>query len=299
KAIEIKPDYAWAWVQLGQLLHEELKRYDEAEQAYRKAIEIKPDYAWAWGQLGSLYQELKRYDEAEQAYRKAVENSYEIKVLHNFALAQLGGFYEEIGKYKEAEETYLKAISLTSDSSAGWSALIKLILEHDITPDRAMEVAKDALVRNPDNPTFLNSFAWRFYKHGNLTHLREAEKWARKAQTIEPDDANIQHTLACILCVLNKGSEALVNAQKYLSDTALVAEHADDTIELFIGLAAVGYAREAKEMLQKSLAEKSIEPLIVGLSLYIGENVKAAAEVMEVANDVVKRIKERQEKLKN
>ena len=39
------------------VLHEETDRYDEAEAAYRKTIELKPDYAWAWGKLGQLLHE--------------------------------------------------------------------------------------------------------------------------------------------------------------------------------------------------------------------------------------------------
>ncbi|MGA7193612.1 MAG: tetratricopeptide repeat protein, partial [Anaerolineales bacterium] len=57
---------------LGILLSN-LKRYDEAEAAYRKAIELNPSYATAYYNLGILLRNLKRYDEAEAAYRKAIE----------------------------------------------------------------------------------------------------------------------------------------------------------------------------------------------------------------------------------
>jgi tetratricopeptide (TPR) repeat protein len=59
---------------LGNLLSDEnLKRYDEAEAAYRKAIDLNPSYATAYYNLGILLKDLKRYDEAEAAYRKAIE----------------------------------------------------------------------------------------------------------------------------------------------------------------------------------------------------------------------------------
>ncbi len=35
-------------------MHENLKRYDEAEAAYRKAIELNPSYATAYSNLGIL-----------------------------------------------------------------------------------------------------------------------------------------------------------------------------------------------------------------------------------------------------
>jgi tetratricopeptide (TPR) repeat protein len=64
---------------LGILL-DDLKRYDEAEAAYRKAIEFNPTYASAYSNLGNTLNGLKRYDEAEAAYRKAIElNPTDIK----------------------------------------------------------------------------------------------------------------------------------------------------------------------------------------------------------------------------
>ena len=67
----------------------------------------------------------------------------------------------------------------------------------------------------------------------------------------------------------------------------------EDAIDLFLGLAATGHAREAFRVLQDSPSVDLLEPLVVGLRLYLGEDVKAAAEILEVARDVVQRIDER------
>jgi tetratricopeptide (TPR) repeat protein len=49
------------------------KNLSKAEELYRKAIELNPNYAFAYNNLGVLLNELKRYDEAEVAYRKVIE----------------------------------------------------------------------------------------------------------------------------------------------------------------------------------------------------------------------------------
>jgi hypothetical protein len=46
------------------------------------------------------------------------------------------------------------------------------------------------------------------------------------------------------------------------------------------------------DILTDSPSAKHLEPLIVGLKLFIGEKMKVAVEIREVANDVVKRIEE-------
>ena len=107
-----------------------------------------------------------------------------------------------------------------------------------------------------------------------------------------------QHTLASILVVLGKVDEALEYAGGYLKDTENVQNTIDDAIDLFVALAAEDYGKEALEVLRESASAKILEPLLVGLRMYVGEDVKAAAEIMEVGKDVVKRIQEKQAKMK-
>lgn len=82
----------------------------------------------------------------------------------------------------------------------------------------------------------------------------------------------------------------------YIRDAAIVESSIEDAIELFVALAASGHAKEALGILVNSPAQKRIEPLVVGLKLYMGEDVKTATEIREVAKDIVKRIEDRLQK---
>ena len=90
--------------------------------------------------------------------------------------------------------------------------------------------------------------------------------------------------------------EALEAAEKYVEDAAFVEKTIDDAIELFVALAAAGFAKEALTLLKESPAAKSLEPLVAGLKLFLGEDVKSAVEIFEVAKDVVGKIHEFKEK---
>ena len=74
KALELDPNNAIAYYNLGRLLAKDTARAGEAEAAYRKAIALEPNNARYVYRLGLLlHDKLNRFAEAESAYRRAIE----------------------------------------------------------------------------------------------------------------------------------------------------------------------------------------------------------------------------------
>jgi tetratricopeptide (TPR) repeat protein len=71
RALELDPDHADAWVNLGRLLHEAGDARGAA-QHYRKAIELRPDNVVALFNLGVALEDLRMAEEAILAYRTAL-----------------------------------------------------------------------------------------------------------------------------------------------------------------------------------------------------------------------------------
>ena len=110
KAIELKPDFAEAYNNLG-LTFQKLTRLNEAEINYKKAIEINPDFVEAHANLGLTLQDLKRLNEAEISYKNAIDLKPNfLKVHYN-----LGILFFDQGKFIEAEASYKKAIVIKAD----------------------------------------------------------------------------------------------------------------------------------------------------------------------------------------
>jgi len=263
KALELNEKFAWIWALLGKLLHENLERYDEAKKAYQKSLELDDKIEWVWSNLGSLlYQNLECYDEAEKAYRKALEIN-EKSVLIWAYLGML--LYEKLERYDEAEKVFRKVIGL--DPKAGcwaWLALADIFLIQSERYEEAKEALSKAMEFDSIAPRAMNEFV-------NL--VLDQDKTAEEAFEI---------------------------LKGYLAKPQQVEQSVDITTESIVELAASGYGREVLEILRESASAKILEPLVVGLQLFVDEDVKAAAEIMEVARDVVKRIEERQgEKEKN
>ena len=234
-----------------------------AEAAYRKAIEIHPDNGWAWTLLGHLlHTTLERYEEAEAAYRKAVE--------------------------------------INSANHLAWANKLGLKLKLGLAPlNEILKLAENRSSKYSESAELHNSIAWTFFENAPRSHLLKALVWARKSVELAPRNPDYEHTLASILAVIGCPEEALKHTKNYIKDRLVVERLLEDWINLFINIAAAGCPREALEVLQDLPSIELMEPLIVGLHLFLEEDVKAPVEVLEVAKDVKKRIEGQREKLKD
>ena len=107
KAIELDPDNTYAYNNRG-FAYNNLGQYNRAIEDYDKAIELDPDYARAYNNRGSTYDDLKQYDRAIEDYDKAIELDPDYALAYN----NRGFAYNNLGQYDRAIEDYDKAIEL-------------------------------------------------------------------------------------------------------------------------------------------------------------------------------------------
>ena len=107
KAVEISPDFAEAYTNLGLLLDRRGDRKG-AETCYRRSIQINPAYSETYLNLGALLANLKRFNEAELAYGQAIALRPDSPV----GWSNLGGLYACMKRDSEAEQCCRKAMSL-------------------------------------------------------------------------------------------------------------------------------------------------------------------------------------------
>ena len=325
KAVELDAEYAWAWGHLGQLLHEHLGRYEDAEEAYRRVIELAPKTPFGWGKLGELlHKHLERYEEAEESYRKALElqpgsafgwaklgqlleehlecyeeaeeayrKAIELKPEMPLVWAKLGVLlHRHLDRYEEAEAAYRKAIDLDAECIGAW-ALLGTVLQFDLERyEEAEQAYRKVIELEPE--VYQGWLLVGHLLHLNSERYEEAEQAYRKA--IELDGQNALAWKGLILLLqekMGRSEEALGLLREYVEKAEMVKGDIDSAIDLFVDLAAGGYGGEALEILRDSASAEILEPLVVGLRMFVGEDVKAAAEIMEVGKDVVKRIKKR------
>ena len=205
KAIEIKPNFTLAYLNLGNILRN-LGKLKEAERNTRKAIELNPLLGDAHSNLGIILKDLGLLEEAEESTRKAIE----IKPGYVNAYSNLGVILKDLGKLKEAEEYTRKAIEIQpnfANAHFNLGGILKGIGElHE-----AEESARRAIDLNP-------SFGDAYYSLSSilksLGKLEEAEKSARKAIDINQHCAKANYLLSLVLSDKGNYSEALEEIQK-------------------------------------------------------------------------------------
>ena len=104
-AIKIKPDFAEAHCNLGNML-KELGRLSEAENYLNQSIALKPEYAEAHNNLGSVLKELHEYDRSVSSYTEAIRLKSDFGEAHY----NLGRLFMSSGSYQDA----VKQFELTS-----------------------------------------------------------------------------------------------------------------------------------------------------------------------------------------
>lgn len=105
--LTMQPEHAPALINLG-TIHYNLRRYELAEQHYRRATVSDPEYALAFFDLGNVLDEMQRLTEATAAYQKAVALVPQYADAHyNLALA-----YERQGQRRRALRHWLAYVRL-------------------------------------------------------------------------------------------------------------------------------------------------------------------------------------------
>jgi S1-C subfamily serine protease len=75
KAVNIKPDYAEAYLGLG-MAYKEMGIYKKAVDSLKQYIALTPDNPMAYYELGLIYKEMEEYDKSIEALEKAVDLRY-------------------------------------------------------------------------------------------------------------------------------------------------------------------------------------------------------------------------------
>jgi tetratricopeptide (TPR) repeat protein len=172
--------------------------------------------------MSSMLMGAGKGTEAVEAARKALAlASAQDPAQTTNALIMLSSAQERAGDTKGAEETLRQVLAKDSNNPTALNNLGYFLTEHDQKLEEARGMIERAVRAEPQNPSFLDSFGWVYYKLGKL---KEAERYLSDAARRNPTSATIQEHLGDLFKKLGQQEKAQASWRKALS---LAAEAAD------------------------------------------------------------------------
>ena len=207
KAVELDPKLARIYRDLGELLHDEMREYGKAEEAFRKAIELKPRDAVAHCYLGSSLCEQGKFPEAIDAYHKAIELDPKSAAAYN----HLGYALLQQNKLDEALAAFRSAIELDPKDAYAYFNL-GITLKDQKKWDEAVAAFRKGIELDPkerDAYIYLGVILCN-----NLRDYVQAEEAFRKAIELDPKSAIAHFNLGNALRHQRKWDEAIAAYRK-------------------------------------------------------------------------------------
>jgi len=285
-ATDLDSKHLGAWIDFGNALRE-CGQLEIAKRKYRRAIELDPNSVWAWGGLGLALKEQNRYEEAREAYQTAIRLDPTVPVFWD----EFGHLVSDFGPPAEAEKVWGEALHLHPILAPCAVHLLEAKLQRGVAAAAILGEAGEWIERSGRTARTLGAMSLLVLRLNLTKSLPLAEKWAREGASKEPQE-RVSETLALICAAQGKWTEALEAASSVLDAAADFEDAQEIATDFLIQAAAAGYAQEALKLLAASKGADALEPLLVGLQVYLGETPQVAKEIQEIAQDVAERIRE-------
>ncbi|MCA9757003.1 MAG: tetratricopeptide repeat protein [Candidatus Eisenbacteria bacterium] len=201
QAIDRRPDYREARLNLALLLSKDPASREEAERAYDQLLRLYPDYSTGYFDRGLLRKAMDSDSLALADFRLAV--------LHDSLLTkgwiQIARLAEDAGRTDESLDAWYRVVEIDPESTRAWRALL-LGLADQNRYEEAVTLGSRAVRIHPDW-----SAAW--YNLGiaasRVERYDEARRAYERAIELEPHDFRPWLNLGVVLARQKRGRDAI------------------------------------------------------------------------------------------
>lgn len=213
-AVNLDPTDAQAWNRLL-VLNIISENYEAAIAAGDRAIELNPNDIELYGYIAPAYYNIKQYDKAIEVYKKALAAVDSTDTEHrSMFLGGMGDAKFSMGDTIGAFALYDQAIEIDPNNVNILNnyAYFLTLCNRDL--DKAERMSAKTVQAEPQNATFLDTYAWVFYKRKEYTMAQLYIEMAIKNE-LRPSSDIYDHYGDILLAVGNK-QEALKQWKKAL-----------------------------------------------------------------------------------
>lgn len=235
-AADLAPTNPENWLQLiGLYLYQE--KYPEVIEVGKRAIQYEPDQKDIYMYVAVASTQTKSYAEAldmlETGLTYVDERDNETK---SFFYGQMGDVYHSSGDREKAYAMYDKALSYNASNIAVLNNYSYFLATEGRDLDKAERMSAQTVKAEPDNATYLDTYAWIFFKKGDYSLARLYMKNA-----------------------LDKSPEASAELFEHYGDILYMLGEVDEAVEYW--QKALDAGSESAELLKEKIKQKKyIEP---------------------------------------
>lgn len=215
QALKIEPDNASVRLALIQSLWKE-QNFDEIIRLSKEATQYNPDEMAFYYFLGVCYFQKGNNDASLDALRRGVSqiNSKSNKEFVSDFYAIMGDILHEKGKSTEAYAAYDSCLQWKPDNISCLNNYAYFLSEEDKDLDKAERMSKKTIDEEPENPTYLDTYAWILFKQ---KRYEEAQKYIDKVLELSPSpDATLLEHAGDIYSKTGNTKEAVAFWKKAL-----------------------------------------------------------------------------------
>ncbi len=286
--LKIYPKHEDCWDNFSDILYEQ-GDLEGAIDACRHVLSINPDNERAWNNLGAALSRQGNLTEAINAYHRHLEINPQDEVTWN----NLGIALSGQGNFEEAIKAFRRQVEVKPDHDSAWH-ILGLTLEEQGNIAEAIDAYRSGVQIESDGRS-ANALAWLFYHLGE--NLAEAQQLAKRALEQSPNDPSYLHTYATLLAHNGNWSEAVKQAESYitLGDEEFHEATWDDTLQFFHEAVRTDHADDAAKLLEDIDYAERWRPLHAALKA-IAEGrdwlTRVAPEVRSPAEVLIERLLE-------
>lgn len=176
--LDLDPADAEKWKQL-MLIHLMDNNYDEAFKAAEKALEFNPDNIELYQYIAPAYFQIKEYDKALEVYDIAIAkvDSTNVELISNL-ISGKGDVYHAMGDTINSYKQYEKAIEYDQGNLMAMNNYAYFLAVEGKELDKAERLSAKTVKYEPKNATYLDTYAWIYFKKGEyslaLTYIKAA-----------------------------------------------------------------------------------------------------------------------------
>ena len=213
--LDMEPADAENWKKL-MFINLMAESYEEAFKAADKALEYNPENIELYQYIAPAYYQLEEYDKAIETYNIALEKvDTTNSELMSSLLSGLGDVYFMKKDTTRAFEQYEKALEYNPGNILAMNNYAYFLAESGKDLDKAERLSAMAVKYEPENPTYLDTYAWIYFKKGEynlaLTYMKAAMTYSEGEQSAE-----LYEHYGDILFMNGHHEEALPNWEKAL-----------------------------------------------------------------------------------